>query len=54
MMSDHTMCFPEPEVPGHPMTWGDPGPGCPGWPRLPPWAQPVYAPVWRPTPEIWA
>jgi hypothetical protein len=43
MMSHSTMCFPTP--------WGDP---VTGWPSLPPWAQPVYAAVWRPTPEIWA
>lgn len=54
MMSHHTTCFPTPNVPGYPTPWGDPMPGYPVWPSLPPWAQPVYAPAWRPTPEVWA
>lgn len=55
MISHHTMCLPTPEVPGRRLTpWGDPTPSYPAWPSLPPWAQPVYVPVWQPTPRIWA
>lgn len=54
MINHHTTCFPTPDVPGHPMPWGDPRPGHPVWPALPPWAQPVDAPGWRPLVHTWA
>lgn len=54
MLSNHTTCFPPPDQPRDLMPWGDPRPGYPVWPVLPPWAQPVYAPRWQPTPDIWA
>lgn len=54
MLSNHTTCFPPPDVPANPTPWGDPRPSYPVWPMLPPWAQPVYAPRWQPPPDIWA